>query len=214
MYPVGETLPIDQLPSGAYMLSGPAMSGKYELLMSALSAGVEDGDGILLVTTNRDAASIIGDFEERVGRVPTNLYIVDAVSEQQTSSGHLPPERVKHVSSPGDLTGIGIAVSEHIQQLVAAEAQRTRLGFYSLSTLLMYADIEGVFRFLHVLTGRVTSINGLGLFAIDPTTHDESTINTLKQLFDGMIEVRGDGESREVRIVGVPDASAEWQTVP
>lgn len=189
------------------------MSGKYELLLSILSAGVEDGDGILLVTTNRDADSVIADFEERVGRVPPDLYIVDAVSEQQTKSGHLPPEHVRNVSSPGDLTGIGIAVSEHVQQLVAADTQQTRLGFYSLSTLLMYADIEGVFRFLHVLTGRVTSINGLGVFAIDPTTHDESTINTLKQLFDGMIEVRGDGESREVRIVGVPDASAEWQTV-
>ena len=214
MYPVGDTLPIDSLPSGAYMLSGPAMSGKYEILLSSLAAGVQDGDGILLVTTNRDAASIADDFENRLGQVPPDLYIVDTVSDQQENPSNLQPDRIKKVSSPGDLTGIGIAVSEHIQRLVSADTGRTRLGFYSLSTLLMYADIEGVFRFLHVLTGRVTSIDGLGLFAIDPTTHEESTINTLKQLFDGMIEVRGDGEEREIRIVGVPDASTEWQPFP
>ncbi|MDX1745535.1 MAG: hypothetical protein R3324_06325 [Halobacteriales archaeon] len=190
------------------------MSGKYELLVSVLSAGIADGDGLLIVTTNRNSGAIIDDFEERAGSAPNNLYIVDAVSEQQGDRGSLPPERVRNVSSPGDLTGIGIAVSEHFQDLVAGDTDRTRLGFYSLSTLLMYADIEGVFRFLHVLTGRVTSIQGLGLFAIDPTTHDESTINTLKQLFDGMIEVRGAEGSREVRIVGVSDVEATWQPVP
>ena len=56
MYPVGDTLPIDHLPPGAYLLSGPAMSGKYDLLVSVLSAGVADGDGILIVTRGALAA--------------------------------------------------------------------------------------------------------------------------------------------------------------
>jgi len=47
---------------------------------------------------------------------------------------------------------------------------------HSLSTLLMYSDLQ---------------TNGLGLFSIDSTSHDEQAMNTLKQLFDGVITVPG-----------------------
>jgi hypothetical protein len=70
---------------------------------------------------------------------------------------------------------------------------------HSLSTLLMYSDLQTVFRFLHVFTGRVQSVDGLGLFAIDDSAHDEQTMNTLKQLFDGIVRTREDGPP-EVRV--------------
>ena len=60
----------------------------------------------------------------------------------------------------------------------------------------------------------MSSVDGLGVFAVDPTTHDESTINTLKQLFDGVIEVREGGEGRELRLYGLDDAPAEWTPLP
>jgi len=74
---------------------------------------------------------------------------------------------------------------------------------HSLSTLLMYSDLQTVFRFLHVFTGRIQSVNGLGLFSIDSTSHDEQAMNTLKQLFDGVITVPGDEEPK-IRLAGSP----------
>jgi len=71
---------------------------------------------------------------------------------------------------------------------------------HSLSTLLMYSDLQTVFRFLHVFTGRIQSVNGLGLFSIDSTSHDEQAMNTLKQLFDGVITVPEDEEPK-IRLV-------------
>jgi len=65
---------------------------------------------------------------------------------------------------------------------------------HSLSTLLMYSDLETVFRFLHVFTGRIQSVDGLGLFCIDSTAHEDQTTNTLTQLFDGIVELSEDGE--------------------
>ncbi len=76
----------------------------------------------------------------------------------------------------------------------------------------MYAELETVFRFVHVLAGRIDSIDGIGFFVIDPTTHDESTVNTLKQLFNGMIEIRDDGH-REIRFAGIPDTPSDWTEV-
>ena len=213
MYSVGDSLPVDDLDPGTFLLSAPAMSGKYDLLLSLVAEGIEAGDGCLFVSTNEDAADVIGDVESRLGRHPETLRLVDSVTERQ-GGGSLPAERVEYVSSPADLTGLGIAVSEQLRRIVESDAERTRLAFYSLSTLLMYAELETVFRFLHVLTGRVDSVDGLGVFAIDPSTHDESTVNTLKQLFDGMIELRDGAGGREIRLVGVEESPTEWAPLP
>lgn len=213
MFPVGDSLPVGELQAGSYLLAGPAMSGKYELLLDFVAEGVEQGDAILFVTTNESAGPILEDIEDRVGNLPEQLRIVDCVAERQGSEGGYPPERVEYVSSPGDLTGIGIGVSEQLRRFGASDAEHTRICFYSLSTLLIYAELETVFRFLHVLSGRVDSIGALGLFALDPTTHDESTVNTLRQLFDGLIEVKLDGE-HQARLLGVPGGSGEWVPRP
>jgi KaiC/GvpD/RAD55 family RecA-like ATPase len=204
---------VGELQAGSYLLAGPAMSGKYELLLDFVAEGVEQDEAILFVTTNESAGPILDDIEDRVGTLPEQLRIVDCVAERQGSEGRYPPERVEYVSSPGDLTGIGIGVSEQLRRFGASDAERTRICFYSLSTLLIYAELETVFRFLHVLSGRVDSIGALGLFALDPTTHDESTVNTLRQLFDGLIEVKLDGE-HQARLLGVPGGSGEWVPRP
>ena len=213
MYSAGHTLPVDDLDPGTFLLSAPAMSGKYDLLLSLTVEGIEAGDGCLFVSTNEDADDVIGDVETRLGHHPENFRLVDSVTERQGGGSH-PADLVEYVSSPADLTGLGIAVSEQLRRIVESDAERTRVAFYSLSTLLMYAELETVFRFLHVLTGRVDSIDGLGVFAIDPSTHEESTVNTLKQLFDGMIELREGSGGREIRIVGVEDAPTEWAPLP
>lgn len=213
MFQVADSLPAEELQPGSYLLAGPAMSGKYELLLDFITEGVEQGDAILFVTTNESAGPILDDIETRVGTLPDQLRIVDCVAERQGTEGRYPPERVEYVSSPADLTGIGIGVSEQLRRFAESGAERTRICFYSLSTLLMYAELETVFRFLHVLSGRVDSIGALGLFALDPTTHDDSTVNTLKQLFDGLIEVKLNDE-RQARLVGVPGGNSEWVPRP
>ncbi|MDY6818697.1 MAG: hypothetical protein SVG88_08550 [Halobacteriales archaeon] len=210
MYSTGESFPIDEFESGSYLVAGPTMTGKYELILDLMITGFDDGEGALLVSTNRDAESVIEDFEDRGGEPPSLLRLVDCVSEQQNAPGALSEGVVEYVSSPADLTGIGIGVSEQLQDLGDQRVNGVRIGFYSLSTLLMYAEVETVFRFLHVLTGRVSGADGLGLFAIDPTTHDQGTVNTLKQLFDGMIEMRDEDGSRQIRFQGLEDMPDEW----
>lgn len=213
MYQVDGSLPVAELPGGSYLLAGPAMSGKYELLLDFIAEGVEVGDGVLFVTTNESAGPILEDIEGELGSLPEQIRLVDCVAERQGTEGRYPSERVEYVSSPGDLTGIGIGVSEQLRRFVEADVNQIRLCFYSLSTLLMYTELETVFRFLHVLSGRVDSIGALGLFALDPTTHEPSTVNTLKQLFDGVIEVRLDNGA-QARLLGVPGGDGEWVPRP
>lgn len=214
MYSVGRSLPVERLGSGTFLLSGPAMSGKYELLLDLLTEGFEHGEGGLAITANQGAASIVEDIEARYGSVPDRLRVVDCVSENQGTTSGGSNDRITYVSSPADLTGIGIRFSEQLGQFTETEIDRIRVGFYSLSTLLMYTELETVFRFVHVISGRIDSVDALGVFALDPTTHEDNTVSTLKQLFDGMIEVRETEGERQVRLVNVPDAPEGWTARP
>lgn len=213
MYVVGDTLPIDELDPGTLLVSGPAMTGKYDLLLDFLVEGATRGDGSLFVTTNEDADSVLADVESRGISDLSSVRLVDCVSEQQSTNAEYPPERVEYVNSPGDLTGLGIGVTEQLRRFYESDTDRVRTAFSSLSTLLMYSDLETVFRFLHVLTGRIDETNGLGMFTIDPETHDAGTVNTLKQLFDGAIEIRSNDGTTELRFVGIPNSPDGWVPV-
>lgn len=194
------------------LLSGPAMSGKRSFLLELLARGVEDGEGSVLVTSRDPADEVIDDYEETVGPRESYLRVIDCVSSQSgsTTTG----ERVRYVSSPGDLTGMGIEFSEIARNAQSAGVADLRVGFDSLSPLLMYVDLQRLFRFLHVFTSQIQSQGWLGVFSIDPESHDEQTINTLRQLFDGVVEVRlTEGGDREVRIRGVTGSPTDWVAV-
>ncbi|MFB6295923.1 MAG: RAD55 family ATPase [Halobacteriales archaeon] len=210
MYDVGDSLPVEELEPAAILLTGPAMSGKYELLLDFVIEAGDHGEGSLFVTTNESAGGILSDIEDRVGEIPGALRLVDCVSEQQAAGDQFPEERVEYVNSPGDVTGLGIGVTEQLRRFAEGGTERNRIVFHSLSTLLMYSEIETVFRFLHVLTGRIDSVDGIGLFTLDPTTHEEGDVNTLRQLFDGEIEIREGEDGRELQFSGLSDTPGGW----
>ncbi len=55
-----------------------------------------------------------------------------------------------------------------------------------------------------MFTGRIQSADALGVYVIDSTAHDTQTMNTLKQLFDGIIEIEeSDGDEPEITTAGL-----------
>lgn len=99
---------------------------------------------------------------------------------------------VVSVSSPADLTGIGIKLGNFFTDW-EGDGNQLLLCFHTLSTFLQYADLRTVYRFVHVLTGRVRAAGGVAHFHLDPSAHDERTINSLAGLFDAVVESADDG---------------------
>jgi len=64
----------------------------------------------------------------------------------------------------------------------------------SLTTLVVYSNLPTVFRFVHVFTSRIENADALGICTIESTAHDNETTGTLRQLFDGVVEVNRDGD--------------------
>lgn len=103
--------------------------------------------------------------------------------------------RTTSVSDPGDLTGLGIKISQCLSSWEGREAE-IALCFDSLTTLLQFADLQRVFRFVHLLTNRVASADARGHFHMDPNAHDDQAVATIRSLFDRVLELDADGTWR------------------
>lgn len=212
MYELGEVFPETTVEPGTNLLvSGPPMTGKQEYAVGILADGVRAGEGAIVVTTKDDASQVREDFTGLTGQDDPLVGVVDCVTRQQGTPTLQEHDLVRYASSPVDLTGIGIELSELLRDFYEERGvTQNRVLLHSLSTLLMYSNLQTVFRFLHVFTGRVQSADALGLFVIDDTGHDQQTMSTLKQLFDGAIDVREEGNTRQARLVGI-EGGSEWR---
>jgi len=185
---------------GANLLVSGA-SGEAESTLLDVIAGGPPGETRVLITTNRSADWLLSGLRERGTDPTTGLGIVDATGGNSDVGG-VPVERI---GSPGDLTGISLEFAKLVQRFEQSGAgDRIRIGVASVSTLLMYSDVQTVFRFLHVFTSRIQSAGLFGVFALDPGMHDEQTVNTVRAIFDaearvedGTVTLNGNGFDEE-----------------
>lgn len=121
---------------------------------------------------------------------PANVGIVccdqtrSTASTQPTHGPEVGPGPwITTVSSPGDLTGLGL----RIQQALSAWADEPgpiELCFHSLTTLCQSVDERAVFRFCHTVTRHLDASGASAHFHLDPEAVDEQTVAMLSALFD------------------------------
>jgi KaiC/GvpD/RAD55 family RecA-like ATPase len=194
------------------MLIGPPMSGKEVILYHIMYNGAaKNENAIITVTTRESAKHILKWFEENNLKLPLQrIGIVDCVTKTLGEPA-VEDENIKIASSPVDLTGIGVKISQFFEEYVMKKKiLKTQLHINSLSTILMYSNIQTVFRFLHVFTGRIKAAGALGIYLIESGMHEEQAIATLKQLFDGMIEVKSENDKNFIRAVGLSPKPTSW----
>jgi hypothetical protein len=98
----------------------------------------------------------------------------------------------ERVTAPADLSGTGIALTNALADLESVGP--TAVCFDSVTALLQYADVQSVFRFLHAVTGRVSSTDAVAHYHLDPAAHDEQTVATVRTLFDAVAEADAAGD--------------------
>ncbi|WP_440769674.1 RAD55 family ATPase [Natronorubrum sp. DTA28] len=208
MYDLADVIPDAEIESGTNLLvAGPPLTGKRQIAFDILASGADRGDGSIVVTTKDSADKVLETFTASVdASTDANVGVVDCVTKQRGIGTVDDDPRIKYASSPVDMTGIGIKLSEFLQEFYEDRGlTENRVLLHSVSTLLMYSNLQTVFRFLHVFTGRIQSADAMGVYVIDSTAHDDQTMNTLKQLFDAVIELEepADGEEPEIRTAGL-----------
>jgi hypothetical protein len=189
------------------LIAGPAMTGKRRLLFDLV--GSSPDESALLISTKREADGFRSNFLDGRDGDDWAVRSVDCVSRHRGIDRVRDSATVKHASSAGDLTGVGIAVSGFMREFYH-EDREARLGLHSLSTMLMYADLRRVYQFVHVMTGRIDSSGFAGAFTLDTTARNTESLDVLTQLFDALVEVRDDGDEPELRVRGGDFGPRNW----
>lgn len=205
---VPDPLPMEAIPAGTSLLvAGPSLTRKRELMLRFVSPGT-DSKGGAVVTTKKGAGTILQRLDIPPGEAHRrHLKIVDCVTKQRGMGDVRETATTKYISSPQDLTGLSIKLSGVFKELYEQDVE-THVGLDSLSTFLMYHDLQRVYRVLHVLTGQIETAGWLGAFVIDSPTDRE--LEVLTQLVDGMIQTRETDSGCELRLRGIEGVSSQW----
>ncbi|CDK40765.1 hypothetical protein [Halorubrum sp. AJ67] len=186
------------------LISGPPMSGKYDLFNRLLAAW---SDGPVVISTGRTAEKVRGDYEGLTGKAGDDVVVIDCVTHEQGDKREDTPT-TKYVASAGNLTDIGIKFTD----VVESSAGRERaVGIYSLSQLLMYWDPERIYQFTRVMTSQTSGEGWPFVGVLGSTAHDEQVVHTLHEPFDTVVETRVDDDAREFRVRDRVGQPSDWQ---
>ena len=183
------------------LLLAPSLhEGTEEACLDLLSLDQPHEQSVLWVAYTRSPDACVQDWLAHVGERPRNMRFVSVGDTTRSTSARAgdpttgsSEEIVETLTSPSDLTGLGIKLSEILQQW-DGDANEVTACFDSLTALLQYADLQTVYKFLHVLTGRFDAAGVTAHFHLDPEACDQQTVSTLTSLFDAVVELDDDGE--------------------
>lgn len=179
-------------PGSNVLVRGPSLAGKRALALELLAALPAD-ERPVVVSAAADVERVRRDLVTAGGaELGANCYVVDAVRSQVSGKTTVRTDggdrRTWFASSPNDLTGVGISTTRALSA-VHADGGRPRIVVDSVSTLLQYNSLERIYRFLHVMNGRVRSVGGITIQVVHADAHTDREVATLAHLFDTVIDV-------------------------
>lgn len=198
--------PLASLSDGsAVLVRGPAMTGKYELALRALATAA---DRSILVSTSNNAGSVRDRFA--VHGAPETIGVVDCVTrvhDQRVEDS----EYVRYAASPQNLTEVGVKFTDLVESIRDDDPTSVAVGVHSLSALLMYWEVEQVYRFVRVLLNQVQRFGWTAFCVLDDAATDEQTVNTIAQPFDAVVQTRQSAEvPREYRLQANGQQPTGW----
>jgi len=198
------------------LLLAPSMSCAEQLAYALVKP--LPGEYTIVLSTNERTAEVI-DYFRFSGIDKHFIGVIDAISKSSTP-GIADTPRLMFVTSPTDLTGIGIKFSSMIESIFDGTFSEGESGLFpppirfcvnSISTLLMYRRLEVLYQFLHVLIAKLKKIEGIGVYVLNSESFDDRTISLIKQLTNIVIEVKVEGNDNLFRLTGIRGINADWR---
>ena len=190
---------------GSVLLLAPAMDPRVDECCVEVSCRDDPTDvDLLSVSLDGTVDDVLDRWTRHLGATPGRTAVVTTGESTRGAATMADPGSaqlgsvvsVASVADPGDLTGLGIKISQALSSWEADDNDLV-LCFDSLTTLLQFADVRRVFQFVHVLTQRIESAGARAHFHMDANAHDAQEIATIRSLFDQTFELGADGTWRE-----------------
>lgn len=197
------------------LLKGPPGCGKTTLSQQFLYSGLkksEPGFYITLDSSPDDVAKTMEKFKWDVKphMKKKKLYFLDAYSWK--AGGGKKSENVKVIDGGLDINAINLSIAEIFEKI---DADSNRGVFDSLSTLLLYTPPELVVRFIPMMIAKSKKANSTQILILEEGVHDEKIVNTISYMVDGVINIKMEGNKRQIQISKIKGAncSRDWFTI-
>lgn len=188
--------------SNVLLVAPSGSDGDDRACIDLLTVADPTEEAVLSVTFTQSPTDRFAVWEQYAGTYPPKAAFVDGsngtdLDGPSDSLRRAVPDStslaVDRLDSPGDLMRLGVRISDRLAEWSADDRQIV-VCVHTLSTLFQYAGPERLFRFLHVLTGRIEHVGAVAHYHLDPGSHDEESIRLLDRLFDVIVEVDHEGE--------------------
>jgi KaiC/GvpD/RAD55 family RecA-like ATPase len=193
----------DRFPTNySILLCGPPGVGKFEYLVARIREDLRSGERVVFVTLDLPPNEIRArakalhldlDVAEGKSFVFVDCYSATSSDRPDAALG----KKTFLVSSFSNLEGIGMAMSKAGQEL----GTPVRIYFYTVSTLFLHNSPQAIAKFFQIVTSRAKTNLGFILYAVHEGVHEPMTMNLLRSLVDGVVEMRfTDTMDREIRV--------------
>ncbi len=197
--------------SSNILIVGNTGSGKSSFCRNFIKTGLENNESSLIISIDDDPQKtrhIIGNMlntDIQQFESSNTLRFVDAYSWSSLT----PPENEKFIITGSlelnQLSGIISDASFDIGQSIKEKKGGRRL-IDSISSLLINFELSAVQRFLNQIARTGNAFGGVTtLFVLEEGTVNTTTLNNIKYIMDGVIELKKENEDRLCRV-----SSMKW----
>ena len=195
-FPGSTILVKGEIPSSSILLIGPTGVGKTIFCKHFLFSGLKNNEKCIYVTTSETPEEIEVSMKSfgldiEPYKETEMVRIIDACS-WKLGRGSVSKYAVD--GQQNYLTSLSIIIKK-----VRSNLKNVRLIFDSVSELTALANQDAVLKFLQVLTARIRLNGGKAIFTVASGAHDEHSINLLRLIFDGILEMKLDDSGKEIK---------------
>jgi KaiC/GvpD/RAD55 family RecA-like ATPase len=156
-------------------------NNNIELIKTCIAA-----DHHVLVITTNQLYDILKKNYEKNGIPMDKIYVIDAVTKYaRGGSDPRPVKNCRFIGNPGNLTEMGIAVTEFLKEL---EGKKACLLFDSINSTLIYISSQNVTKFIHFVTNKLRMHNFSGIFLAVEKGLDPDVLTKITLFVDTVID--------------------------
>jgi hypothetical protein len=129
--------------------------------------------------------SILRKLYNENGIDPNTVSFIDAVTHRSIGTAENIPGVVRFINSPGNLTELGIAVTEALKD---HSGKKVCVLYDSISTMLIYLSSANISKFIHFVTNKLRLMDISGVFLAVEKGLDPMLMSQLTTFVDQVIE--------------------------
>lgn len=148
-----------------------------------------EGFRTIVITTNQPYSVLKRKYSDK-GVQMDQVSFIDAITRYALGKEPEPVDDCRFISNPGNLTDMGIAVTEELKNV---NGDRLCVVLDSVNSMLIYLSSKDIIRFIHFVANKLRLFEISGMFLAVEKGIDPAVLMQLRTFVDEVIEPDGTG---------------------